>query len=112
MTKMNQLGRRLIEKGLITEAELSEALLEQSLTGEQLGHVLVKLKMISESTLNELMGIKEMPPGEDIDQQLMKTIPERIMRRYKIFPVRKDKNRLYVAMADTLNITAIDDFRP
>lgn len=111
MTKMNQLGRRLIEKGLITEAELSEALLEQSLTGEQLGHVLVKLKMISESTLNELMGIKEMPPGEDIDQQLMKTIPERIMRRYKIFPVRKDKNRLYVAMADTLNITAIDDLR-
>ena len=60
MTNKKRLGQRLIEKGLITGEELSAALLEQSLTGEKLGRVLVKLKMISESTLNELLGIKEM----------------------------------------------------
>ena len=62
MTNKKRLGQRLLEKGLITGEELSEALLEQSLTGEKLGRVLVKLKMISESTLNELLGIKEMNP--------------------------------------------------
>jgi type IV pilus assembly protein PilB len=111
MFKKKKLGQRLIEKDLISEEELSEALLEQSLTGEQLGRVLVKLKMISEATLNELLGIKEMSPEETIDHQLMKTIPEELIRRYKIFPVKKDRNRLFVAMADTLNIMAIDDLR-
>jgi type IV pilus assembly protein PilB len=111
MTNKKRLGQRLLEKGLITGEELSEALLEQSLTGEKLGRVLVKLKMISESTLNELLGIKEMNPGEAIDQQLLRIIPEELIRRYKVFPVKKDKNRLYIAMADTLNVMAIDDLR-
>ncbi len=111
MTNKKRLGQRLIEKGLITEEELSAALLEQSLTGEKLGRVLVKLKMISESALNELLGIKEMSPGETIDKQLVRIIPEELIRRYKVFPVKKDKNRLYIAMADTLNVMAIDDLR-
>jgi len=111
MANKKRLGQLLLEKGLITEEELSAALLEQSLTGEKLGRVLVKLKMISESTLNELLGIKEMNPGEAIDKQLLKLIPEELIRRYKVIPVKKDKNRLYVAMANTLNVMAIDDLR-
>jgi type IV pilus assembly protein PilB len=86
MTNKKRLGQRLLEKGLITGEELSEALLEQSLTGEKLGRVLVKLKMISESTLNELLGIKEMSPGEAIDQQLLRIIPEELIRRSKVNP--------------------------
>ena len=111
MTNKSDWASARIEKGLITGEELSAALLEQSLTGEKLGRVLVKLKMISESALNELLGIKEMNPGEAIDQQLLRIIPEELIRRYKVFPVKKDKNRLYIAMADTLNVMAIDDLR-
>ncbi len=111
MINRKKIGQQLIEKGLINEQALSEALLEQSITGEQLGRVLVKLKMISQSTLNEFLGIREMYPGETVDHQLMKTIPEVLIRRYRVFPVKKDRNKLYVAMADTLNIVAIDDLR-
>lgn len=46
-----------------------------------------------------------------IDKSIISLVPERFIRRYKVFPVKKAGNRLYVAMADPLNVMVIDDLR-
>lgn len=89
VTKRRLLGERLIEKGLITREQLNEALRVQSRTGELLGRVLVKLGMISEGDLNRILEIEELRPKEEIDLQLLKIVPEQLIRKYKMFPMKK-----------------------
>nr|PZN02770.1 MAG: type II secretion system protein GspE [Bacillota bacterium] len=45
------------------------------------------------------------------DPEVVRTIPEALARRHMAVPVRKDGNRLLVAMADPLNLNAIDDLK-
>jgi type IV pilus assembly protein PilB len=110
-TRKRLLGDRLLEKGLITQIQLGEALRIQSLKGGLLGHVLVELGMITEEELTRVLGIEEMAPKEKIDKKIISLVPEQLIRRYKLFPVKKVENRFYVAMADPLNVMAIDDLR-
>ncbi len=109
--KRKMLGVRLLEKGLINNDQLGEALLVQSRRGGLLGHILVKMGMISEEELTRVLGIEELAPTDKIDKELIGLVPEQLVRRYKLFPVKKTGNRFYVAMADPLNILAIDDLR-
>ncbi|TEB09588.1 GspE/PulE family protein [Pelotomaculum propionicicum] len=111
VSKRKMLGVRLIEKGLISHEQLGEALRVQSQRGGLLGHVLVSLGMISEEELTRVLGIEELAPKDKIDKELISLVPEQLIRRYKIFPVKKTGNRFYVAMADPLNVMAIDDLR-
>jgi len=106
------LGESLVEKGLLTRGQLMEALRVQSRTGDFLGHVLIKLGMVTEEDLNTELGFEK--PGAkkmNIDLQLLKTIPEQLMRRYNFFPIKKEGNRLYIALAEPLNVMTIDDLR-
>lgn len=109
--KKKLLGARLLEKGLVTREQLSEALRVQSLQGGLLGHVLVGMGVITEEELTKVLGIEELTSKEKIDNKILNMVPEQLIRRYKLFPVKKVGNRFYVAMADPLNVLAIDDLR-
>jgi len=109
--KRKLLGEKLIEEGLITGEQLDEALRVQTRTGELLGRILIELGMISEDSLNKILGIHKIEPKDEIKANLLKTIPEQLIRKYKMFPIRKEGKHLVVAMADPLNIIAIDDLR-
>ncbi|HAG10168.1 MAG TPA: type II secretion system protein GspE [Desulfotomaculum sp.] len=111
MRKRKLLGEKLIEEGLITGEQLDEALRVQTRTGELLGRILIELGMISEDSLNKILGIHKIEPKDEIKANLLKTIPEQLIRKYKMFPIRKEGKHLVVAMADPLNIIAIDDLR-
>ena len=102
------LGERLVAKGLISRRQLMESLYTQSRTGEVLGQVLLKLGFITEEEINIELGFEE---PVTIDTQAVKTIPESLIRRYNVFPVKSDGNRLYVAMVDPFNVMTIDDLR-
>lgn len=104
-------GEILIEKGLLTHKQLVEALKVQSRTGEMLGQVLTRLGLVTEGVLNKEAGFQEPASKMKIDLQLLKTVPEELMRRYNFFPVKKERNRLYVAMVEPLNVLALDDLR-
>lgn len=54
-----RLGEALIGKGLITEAQLQDALREQGLTKEFLGAILLKRKLITERDLLENLFVSE-----------------------------------------------------
>ncbi|WP_003542115.1 GspE/PulE family protein [Desulfotomaculum nigrificans] len=109
------LGNILIENKIITQEQLNEALKIQQTTGERLGKILINLGYVTERDLTNMLeaqlGIPQVAPGYWMNAELMKLIPEHIVRRYKAIPVAKDGNILTVAMVDPLNLVAIDDLR-
>jgi type IV pilus assembly protein PilB len=109
-TSKKLLGEQLIERGVITRDQLWEALRVQSRTGELLSNILLKLGMASEEVISEILGIQQVKL-DHLDPALLKTIPGRLVRRHKIIPIKKEGNNLTVAMADPMNVLAIDDLR-
>ncbi|MCL4512470.1 MAG: type IV-A pilus assembly ATPase PilB [Candidatus Eremiobacteraeota bacterium] len=106
----------LIEEKLITERQLQKAIDQQKKTGDKLEKILVQLNYVTEKDITEVMG-KQMGVAfvdldvQEIDSELIKTIPEHLARRYKVVPVGQVGSKLSVAMADPLNVLAIDDIR-
>jgi len=109
-TSRKLLGERLVERGFITKDQLWEALRVQSRTGELLGGILSKLGMASEEAIIEIIGVQQ-SKLDNLDPVLLKDIPEQLVRRHKVIPLKKEHNCLTVAMADPMNVVAIDDLR-
>jgi type IV pilus assembly protein PilB len=106
----------LIKNKLITEDDLKLALQVQKESGGKLSDVLVKLNLINERDL--LIALSEglgFPPISlarfKIEPEVLKLIPKEMAKHYQIIPVSKMGKALTVAMADPLNIFAIDDVK-
>ena len=111
-----RLGELLVEKGLITEKQLEQALEEQKKTGKLLGRVLVDLGFVKDedilSVLGAQTGMEEVDlTNLDVPPQLLEKVPGPLAKAYKIVPIRMEGNTLVVAMGDPLNIQALDDLR-
>ncbi|WP_427339164.1 type II secretion system ATPase GspE [Caloranaerobacter sp. DY30410] len=111
-----RLGELLISAGKITEEQLKNALEEQKKTGKKLGELLVEKGYIKEGEIIEVLEYQLGIPHMDLDKyfidpEVPKIIPEKLARRHTLIPIKKDGNKLIVAMADPLNIFAIDDIK-
>lgn len=111
-----RLGDLLVESGLLTEEKLKEALRLQKTSGKKLGEVLTDEGIISEGQIIEVLEFQLGIPHMDlekhyIDPEIPRLINENLARRYVLIPVKKEKNRLTVAMTDPLNIFALDDVK-
>ncbi|MHC4238138.1 MAG: GspE/PulE family protein [Planctomycetota bacterium] len=84
-------GEFLISKGLLTHRELIEALNEQRDHGGRLGEVLLRLRMVR---------------NEDITDGRL--LPESIAKRFCLVAIGEIDGKVVVAMADPLNVIAID----
>lgn len=116
MVIKKRLGEILVDKNVITEKQLQEALNIQRSSGQRLGQVLIRLGYVTEQDLidileehidTERVSLKDI----DLDPNIVRIIPEHIARRHKGIPIGKKGNTLQVAMADPLNVVAIDDFQ-
>jgi type IV pilus assembly protein PilB len=111
------LGEILIEEGFITEDQLNHALEEQRRVKEPLGSILVKMGLLSEDNLNKAlakqMGVEYISPEElsKIDPSLKNFVPEPLARRNKLVPVEVKGDTLKVAMANPLDVIAMDDVK-
>lgn len=106
----------LIRDKLISQDDLQYALDEQKKTGEELNKILVRLKLIDEDTLTHLLSQDlGYPPISisrlKIDPESIKIIPKEIAVKYQIMPISVMGDRLTLAMADPLNIFAIDNIK-
>ncbi|MFH0777642.1 MAG: ATPase, T2SS/T4P/T4SS family [Candidatus Eisenbacteria bacterium] len=116
MERRKPLGRSLVDKGLITEDQLRTALEEQKKTGLYLRQVLLKLGMVKEEHIlkffEEDMGIPTLDLSRySIEPEIVRLIPEKLARRYKLIPVFVIGDTLTVAMADPLDVVAIDEIK-
>jgi type IV pilus assembly protein PilB len=110
-----KLGDILVDNGAITLEQLGEALRVQKQSGERLDKVLINLGFVTEQDILDVLGFqpgisKITMPGK-IDQKLLESVPEFLIRRHRIIPVKKEGNRLVVATMDPLNAVAFDDLQ-
>ncbi len=110
-------GELLIEDGAITEADLSAALERQRSKGERIGEALVNSNVIAEPeivrALARQLDLEVFKASEIADAQpeIVLTIPEYIAKRHHVFAFAREGSTLSIAMADPLDLLAIDDVR-
>jgi bacteriophage N4 adsorption protein B len=103
-----RLGDLLVERQLISTDQLDSALGWQEKTKRPLGNLLVRMGVIGEAELTEVLSAQLQLPLERLDfrrtsSDLLKTVPRDLAIRYSIFPVRiLDDQRLLLAVANRL----------
>jgi len=110
------LGTLLVEKGLITQEQLEEALEERDRTGNVLGHILVEFGFVPEKqildVLAEHLGMGTISlKNKDIPSDVIRRIGPTTARAYGVVPVEVDDGSITVALSDPLNISILDDLR-
>lgn len=109
-----KLGELLVEKALVTQEQLDEALELQKDKGGLIGEILVELKYTTEDDIAKMLtaqyGFAYLPLSNyEIDQSLINIIPERVARQYCLIPIDKIGNNLTIAMSNPLNTQAVED---
>ena len=113
---MKQLGDILLEGGLVTQAQLSDAYEEHQRAGRALGRVLVERGVLTESqlvaALAQQIGLKFVDLSDyPLDGAAVASVPAVVCRRYNALPIGYEDGKLLVAMSDPANVFAIDDIR-
>jgi len=111
-----KLGDLLIEKGYITPEQLEAALKEQLSTGKRLGSTLIDKGLITEeqltATISERLSIPKVSLSSMvIHPHVIQRVNVEMARRYTLIPIFYIGNTLTIAMADPLNIIAIDQVK-
>ena len=106
----------LIEDGLLLPGQLEEAMQLQKKQGGRLLKILTENKYVTEQDMVISMGrCLDTPPINlskmRIPEEVMNLVPKEMARAYKLVPVCKLGSKLFVAMADPLNVLALDDLR-
>lgn len=116
MAERRRLGELLLNSRLITPEQLEKALKVQEESGERLGKILVKLGYVTEDDILALLEFQLGVPRVSLEDyeanpSLLELFPEHLLKQHKAFPIARRGNRLLVAVADPLNVVAIDDLR-
>jgi type IV pilus assembly protein PilB len=101
------LGKLLVGKGALSEDQLADALTAQTTTGHRLGDVLVELGLISGRELAgavaEQAGLETVDLSRtELDPEVVALLPEQIAWELRAVPIRRDGNRIDVAVGDPL----------
>jgi type IV pilus assembly protein PilB len=110
------LGQILVRMGVVTQEQVDRALSEQRRTGEKIGEILVRLGYASkEDVMKALalqMGVEYVRlEGQDFEEELIDKVPRRLAAQFKLIPIRKENGRVKVAMADPMDIYAIESLK-
>lgn len=109
------LGDLLVESNVISAEQLHFAL-SQKRRDEKLGDYLITENLITEQQLIEVLefqlGIPHVNLNQySIDPELLQLVPKELAKRTNIMPLKKNKNKLLIAMADPMDYFAIEEVR-
>lgn len=108
------LGELLTRSGVISERQLKEALKEQGRTGARLGKAIVSLGYVTDEEVTEALSRQLGAPYVDLEganppPELLGKIPESLARRHLFFPLERKNGMVRIAMADPLDLSAVDE---
>jgi type IV pilus assembly protein PilB len=111
-----RIGDLLLARGLVTTEQLREATEQQKLSGRRLGDILVASGTIAAAdlvdALSERLGIPKITiKGFVADPEVVNIIPLPIAKKHRLIALFRINDRLTVAMADPLDVVAIDEVR-
>jgi len=108
------LGSILVRCKLITPEQLEQALERQRETGKRIGETLLEMGFLSEDQLQWALGTQLDIPyvhltPDIVDREVVRSVPEKILRRYQVVPIMRSGDELTLVMADPLDRQAIVD---
>ncbi len=109
-----RIGDILVETGVVTPQQLAEALAQQRRTRERLGRILVDQGAATEKQIAQALAAQLDLPLVNLasaraDPNAIKLIPEVLARKRRVLALQLDGGQLVVAMADPLDVFALDD---
>jgi type IV pilus assembly protein PilB len=106
----------LVEDGLLTPKQVDELLEQQKKDGTRLLKLVIEKAYVTEMDMTVCMGrILNTPPINlarvTVTPDLAEVLPRDVAHNYKVVPVARLDHKLFLAMADPLNVLAIDDVK-
>lgn len=114
---MAKLGEILIKKGLISQEQLEKAIAESKNKREVVGKTLVRLNMITEAELLEVLGEQLGLPFINtlkditVDKATIEAVPVKFVWHYKFMPLRIKGKVLTIAISDPLGVWSMEDLK-
>lgn len=115
MQKKARLGDLLVEAGIISSIQLQNALeIQEKDPAKKLGDIFIESGIITQKQLIDFLGKQLNIPTYDLsdfnfDSETIRLLPEHLIRRYKVIPVKREKDTITLAMVDPLDIMAQDN---
>jgi type IV pilus assembly protein PilB len=114
MTQKKKIGEILVESGLITGEQLSNALIMQKGKNKRIGKILIEMGFVNEIQVAETLSKQLSLDLVDCSnyrpsRKLLSAIPKETAEQKVVFPLEIQNNKLFVAMANPLDWQAADD---
>ena len=114
--KTLRLGEYLVMIGLIDKETLNKALNAQKSSKKKLGQILMDMGVADDVVIAKALAVRlKIPYGRidkaNIPKDIISLIPPELAEKHTIIPLRKNGNRLLVAMANPLDLHATEDLR-
>jgi len=111
-----RIAEALVEDGLLTPQQVAELLEQQRRDGARLLKLIQDKGYVSEQDLTVSMGrVFNVPPINlariHIPVEVAELLPRDLAQNHKVIPVARLESKLFVAMADPLNVLALDDIK-
>ncbi len=106
----------LVEDGLLNVRQVEQLLEEQKKGGVRLLKLILEKGYVGDQDMAVSMGrVLNVPPINlariTISPEVAELLPREISHNHKVVPVSRLENKLFIAMADPLNVLALDDVR-
>ena len=110
-----RIGDLLVEMGFIGRDQLETAVVESKKTRALLGDVLLRLDWVTQEQLNMALAVQSGAQRIDtaqaeleIDEELIREIPESFINSHGVFPFARDNGTIKVATANPFDVLARD----
>jgi type IV pilus assembly protein PilB len=111
-----RLGELLLDRGLLTRAQLDRALEESREQGTRLGFSVVSLGYVREAELLEVLSEQYQVSAVDLsevelDEEVLDLVPSEFARKHLVLPIAQEGRILTVAMATPTDLGLVDDLK-
>ncbi len=109
-----KLGDLLLTAGVINDEQLNQALTVQREKGNKFGATLIELGFVTEKILLDTLSKQLNIPYVDltnfnVDAEIVRQVPERIARRFRVVALDLKNDKYTVGMVDPTDVLAFDE---
>lgn len=113
---LDNIGQELVDAGLVSGDQLAVAKETQKNLGGNLGHILIKKGFVTEEQILEFLSQRMNVPfvslkDYSVDPEVVKFVPMSLAKKYHFVPLFRVEDTLTLAMADPLDVFAIDELK-
>ncbi len=108
--------KQLVDDGILSADEALEAQSNAKAAGTRIASFLVKENIVSSHTMVQVLSTEYGIPllgldALDADNLPTQHIDEGLVRKHNALPIYQRGNRLFIAIADPMNLAAVDEFK-